>query len=412
MYITTDFAKENFSTHMRDKNHSKVKLYLKLGFNPNKQIYKYSDSDTEILPLCFVMEAKDYKMFKLLLSYGADGNAYIYNSDRSFRKPLLYYATNHFPIKYMKVLLSLGKVNVDSKTTYGNVALYCVALSFITDPEEDYEKARLLLAYGANPNIADENGITPLHRASDPKIIKLFLENGAALSLNKKNKYGKTPLNGIRNEESVVLLINAGANIDTQDNGGNTPLHIAYANGYDDIIKILIANGGNTEIKNNEGKKFNEVKQSGFAILGSFLKAMTNVIEMLPIVIEEKYNKKTKEQKANTINSKENFQEIATAVGVVAAVSILVKWFQEDNPSSASFTYDSPPTRSSPSSASNSSYNFECNSQCEDAFDKASDDCWELPMGFSNGFIATSPKDACSQRVKEAINNCKDNFCN
>lgn len=44
-------------------------------------------------------------------------------------------------------------------------------------------------------------------------------------------------------EESVKILIESGADVNIQDDTGYTPLHWATKEGYENIVKILIENG-------------------------------------------------------------------------------------------------------------------------------------------------------------------------
>ena len=48
--------------------------------------------------------------------------------------------------------------------------------------------------------------------------------------------------------ESVEVLIELGANVDAQDNEGNTPLHVTTRNRYTSIAQLLLKVGANTEL--------------------------------------------------------------------------------------------------------------------------------------------------------------------
>lgn len=53
----------------------------------------------------------------------------------------------------------------------------------------------------------------------------------------------------------VKLLIEAGANINIQDESGNTPLHYSAANGKKDVVKYLLDNKADASIVNVKEQK-------------------------------------------------------------------------------------------------------------------------------------------------------------
>ena len=70
--------------------------------------------------------------------------------------------------------------------------------------------------------------------------VKFLIEKGA--DLNIKDYYGSTPLHtAVRQKklEVVRYFAERGANIDTKDDYGNTPLNPAAESGYLDIKNIL-----------------------------------------------------------------------------------------------------------------------------------------------------------------------------
>nr|WCB86833.1 CPPV022 ankyrin repeat protein [Cooks petrelpox virus] len=138
-----------------------------------------------------------------------------------------------------------------------------------------------LLKYGINPNFVDSKGFTPLHyavNANNLLITKLLLDNGADIEIVNKHAfiheimrfsgfeqiintlllYGAdvnhindnyAPIHlatDIENEEMVKILIRNGANIDLKDTyNGSSPLHHAVKRINKDIIKMLLDHGAN-----------------------------------------------------------------------------------------------------------------------------------------------------------------------
>jgi hypothetical protein len=137
--------------------------------------------------------------------------------------------------KVKKLLIEGANVNVQNK--FGRTPLHLVA------SYDYFEIAKVLIVNGANVNAQDKNGWTPLHEAAFwgcMNVVKLLIENGA--NVNAKNKFGNTPLHlaSIRgNIEIVRLLLEHGADPDIINNGGNTAIDLARNKGYSGIVKLI-----------------------------------------------------------------------------------------------------------------------------------------------------------------------------
>ena len=88
--------------------------------------------------------------------------------------------------------------------------------------------ARVLLRYGANVNTQDIHGDSPLHSS-------LLYHNTDNIELLLKysanveatNASGRKPIHIANDAESLDLLLRYGASVNSQDRIGNTPLHYA-----------------------------------------------------------------------------------------------------------------------------------------------------------------------------------------
>jgi hypothetical protein len=89
----------------------------------------------------------------------------------------------------------------------------------------DAERVKKLLEEGADPNIRDGDGNTPLHFAAS---------KGCA--------------------EVARLLLEHGADPNAQDKSGETPLHVAASMGHVDVVRLLLERGADPSIRNREGK--------------------------------------------------------------------------------------------------------------------------------------------------------------
>ncbi len=110
--------------------------------------------------------------------------------------------------------------------------------AWIYDPNDQYEMVRLLLTYGADPNVAGEKKkSTPLHVAVTRSMTRAILE----------------PTGSVEAAEAVTLLLQHGANPNAQDAKGNTPLHDAIrGNGI--LVMGLCGWGADPRIANNKGE--------------------------------------------------------------------------------------------------------------------------------------------------------------
>lgn len=149
----------------------------------------------------------------------------------------------------------------------------------------DLASTKKLLEAGADVNLTNNNGATPLHLAScknvecvalliqagadvkkidllwgwtplhwavcfgKPDCLKLLIAAGSNINKRAKKCNGYTPLclassvsnwRRIENKHSVEILIAAGARVTKTDFNGNTPLHGAITNNHNEIAKTLI----------------------------------------------------------------------------------------------------------------------------------------------------------------------------
>ncbi|OON16003.1 ankyrin repeat protein [Opisthorchis viverrini] len=136
---------------------------------------------------------------------------------------------------------NLNHADEDGRTAL-HVASFCVRPS-----ETHQEVVSCLLEYGANPNVFDHEGLTPLlgaARIGNHAVCELCLE--ADTDVNQTDKYDNTALSlaVLGGHTSVVrLLLFWGAAVDAMDNAGRSLLSIAASTGNASIVQELLARG-------------------------------------------------------------------------------------------------------------------------------------------------------------------------
>lgn len=96
--------------------------------------------------------------------------------------------------------------------------------------------AGLLIEHGADPNVADERGFTPLHWAAfknAPELVELLVARHA--EVNARSSTGATALHQAAasgNVKTIDMLLAAGARVNDADQEGATPLYRALVGGH------------------------------------------------------------------------------------------------------------------------------------------------------------------------------------
>ncbi len=162
---------------------------------------------------------------RLLLRHGADINAK--NSDN--RTPLA--ESLLLGHEAMAQMLIDESASIQGLDLSGNTALHYAAASRLG------ATIFRLLEMGAYTNETYADGSTPLHRAIKPK-----------------DSFSKPMDRTDEAFHPVQLLIDAGANVEMSDNGGRTPLHLAAQEADKASVQILLNRGANTEARDKMGR--------------------------------------------------------------------------------------------------------------------------------------------------------------
>ena len=223
-------------------------------------------------PIHDAAAAGDLAAIQAELDKGVDVNA----KDNDGRTPL-HYAAKYATKEVVELLIPNG-ADVNAKMKDGATPLHVAA------QDGHKEIAELLIDKGADVDAQDVNGWTPLHSTAyegHRGIVELLIVKDA--DVNAKDVNGRTPLDlgiftseiadllrkhGGRTAEELALRIaafrgdlagvqaqlDAGADVNTKDGDGWTPLHYSANYGYKEIVQLLIGNGADVNATLLSGK--------------------------------------------------------------------------------------------------------------------------------------------------------------
>ena len=210
------------------QNREMFKVLVENGFDLESRIKGGNDypTDYDYTPLMIAALKNDYDMVKFLVEKGANINAKTpYSSE---------YSSVETPL-----LLSLDYEHIDS--------IY----------DENSSVAEFLINNGADINVKNNHGETPLMYASrvhNIKVVELLIQKNA--DINAFNNYGNTALMyGVNNLVTVKLLVENGADVNFYK-GGSTALISACEYSHErniDVIKYLVSKNANINAQDNEG---------------------------------------------------------------------------------------------------------------------------------------------------------------
>jgi ankyrin repeat protein len=245
-------------------------------------------------PLHLASHCAKLEMARLLLDHGANANA----EDNLLRTPLHHvtggqHAVEEDAIRVSQLLIERGadlnaqdircETPLHSASSSGRLGLVRVLLAHVAVRNDQDQGPSQLGSEGENSpqnilhsvdTFPTERGVevdarktddwTPLHLAAyfgRPEVTRALLDYGA--SANAVNDVGETPLyvasRGVYQSQDdgvyiARLLLERGGNVNTQTKDHWTALHAASYFGKPEIVRTLLDQGANANVKNRQGK--------------------------------------------------------------------------------------------------------------------------------------------------------------
>lgn len=155
-------------------------------------------------------------------------------------------ASKNGDLDKVKQLIDNG-VDVNEKTLCGKTPLMCASACRIWDSSF----VEFLIEKGAHVNVKDEYGVTPLYVAvNNLEIANCLLDNGADVNNGKSPLLEAL---SFKSFDLAERLIEKGADVNVKDEYGMTPLHYAATHSDGFFVDLLINKGAKINVKANDG---------------------------------------------------------------------------------------------------------------------------------------------------------------
>jgi len=258
----------------------------------------------------------DLPMVRLAIEEGAD----LEKQDKYGYRPL-HYAAKHGHIEIARLLISRG-VDLNAKTHLGYTPLHWAARMEYPDMVE------LLIAHGADMQATDIDGATP----------KDFALNGDSRETQKQFYPFHLAVETGDIDQVKILLDKEPGQVNSKNNNGRTPLHLAMWYDRDQIAALLLARGADPQVKDKWGfiplyysaaerekrtginllepSRLRQVDDCVFDILNNYNHINVGLVYDGEIVLTRSYGK-------NMLNNEDVYASVSKTVTAVMVLQLL-----------------------------------------------------------------------------------------
>ena len=277
-----ELVKEHFDIALATQvNNDNQNCLSYAAFSNSPELVEYLCEKTDLentadqwgrTPLLVACEQDKIEIAKILLKHGANPDT-IPPDDSYLQLPLIHAAFQQN--SDMVEALLAADANVSISNAQGNQALHAVCgatsreqrFGQLPRSEAGAEIIDMLLEKGADPNVKNEAGQTPLaiavannFPAGIDKLIKrttevdLDLGQTSLLYWACRNKMPNTVTILLNPTDPTDKTLLEGSKVNTSDQNGQTPLCLAAAAGDDEVVRILLANKADPNLAGDDGQ--------------------------------------------------------------------------------------------------------------------------------------------------------------